>query len=120
MSSGSPRPAIVPATDEQPEKGKFVYLELTHEAYKGTDPGTGEFLNLIRGDVARVSPAKSAQLLRDYPKQFKRSDRNAFERMEEDRSRRSKKLEEELRAKEKAAALGERQQAINSDDDDDS
>ena len=119
MSSGTPPAVAAPkATDDTDAKSPFKYVKLVGESYKGIDQVTGEFLNLIEGDVARVSDAKAAQLAKDFPKDFKASTKSEFEKSNEDRSRRSKALEEKVRAREKKQAVSERERAKDEDDED--
>lgn len=97
-----------PATAGAANDKGVQYLKLTSDAYKGTDHETGEFLNLIRGDVARVSAPKATQLLKDFPKEWKKSDKAEYEKAAEDRSRRSRELEQEIKAREKRQAIDDR------------
>ncbi len=47
-------------------------IKLVHdEPYNGTDPATGQRLELQPGDTADVSDAKAEQLLADFPDWFK-------------------------------------------------
>ena len=110
--------AAAVATDSSKKSGGTFLMLVGDDHYKGQDPGTGEFLHLIRGDVASVSPQKAAQLTRDYPKLFRKATEADFLASTEDRSKRQKALAEKLKADEKRAAANDRTRAIDDDDDD--
>lgn len=112
--------AAAAAADAPKSKHSHVYLKLVGEQhYKGTDPEDGTFLNMIRGDVARMSAAKAEQVQRDFPKDFKTATEAEFKRNEDDRSKRAADLAKELKEREKRNAVDDRQRAIDHDDDGD-
>lgn len=117
---GAPAAAAA-ATPAAPAAAKdgLVFLKLVGDThYKGTDQGTGEFLHLIKGDVARVSEIKAAQVTKDFPGLFAESDAAEFKKAQAERDKRSKELAEKVEKEEKRKAAAARTQAMEDDDED--
>lgn len=122
-NGGGGAPAAPAASEKanpaKPDKDGFLYLKLVgDDHYKGTDQGTGEFLHLIKGDVAKFSEVKAAQVQRDFPGLFKESSASEFAKANEERAERARKLAEKVKADEKRKAASERTKAMEEDDDD--
>jgi len=91
-------------TPPDPKDAGFAYIEFVGDAYKGNDQSTGEFLNCVEGDVVRVSSKKRDQLKKDFPREWKASNRGAFESAVESRSKRTQMASEKLKREEERRA----------------
>jgi hypothetical protein len=99
------------AATADPKEADFEYVEFLGEAYKGNDQVTGDFLNCVRGDVVRCSHRKRAQLKADFPAEWRKSDRDAYDKAAESRQKRSAALAAKIVAEEGKRAKEEKVRA---------